>query len=103
MKANASFRTRSISGAVQAVWSVLLAAALVSSASAALTHRYKLDTDANDFAGTAHGTVMGAVTFQTNAAVFPGTATTDYIELPSGLISSYTSVSFVRDLLGATR
>jgi hypothetical protein len=63
-----------------------------------LTHRYNFNGDANDSVGTAHGTVMGGVTFVNNEAVFPASVASgpesDYIELPSGLISNYTAVTF---------
>lgn len=61
---------------------------------AALTHRYSFDNGVTDSVGTANGTIKGDVTIAGGSATFPGNSNQDYLELPSGLISNYTSVSF---------
>ena len=75
-----------------------LACALAEPALADLTHRYSFTTDASDSVGTAHGTAKGFVTFTDGEAVLPASVTSgdgsDYIELPPGLISNYTTVTF---------
>jgi hypothetical protein len=61
---------------------------------AELTHRYSFTDGANDSVGNAHGTIQGDVFVSDGVANFPGSVNTDYIELPPGLISNYTTVSF---------
>lgn len=94
MKSNVSFRSCFRSGLARA----LLAGALMLPAfyaSAGLTHRYSFNgTDVSDSVGNANGTIQGAVVISGGAATFPGVANTDYIELPPGLISNYTTVTF---------
>jgi len=80
------------------LWALACVALLfVSSAQAALTHRYSFTTNANDSIGTAHGTVVG-----TNGSVSGGQlvlanvnessqnpgATGAFLDLPNQLISS---------------
>lgn len=75
----------------------LLAAAMCllgSVSQAALTHRYSFENDVSDSVGSAHGTIQGDVTISSGAAIFPGVSNQDYIALPPGLISNYTSVTF---------
>ncbi len=64
------------------------------SAQAALTHRYSFTSDVSDSVGNANGTIQGNVSVGGGVATFPGQANTDYIQLPPGLISNYTSVTF---------
>jgi hypothetical protein len=75
-----------------------LASAFILPASASLTHRYSFTTDVSDSVGGATGTLMGNATVSGGVATFPGTVAsgtgTDYIELPPGLISNYTAVTF---------
>src|ERR1051326_1257462 len=76
---------------------ILLAGSLLLltlSAQAALTHRYSFNSDVTDSVGGANGTIQGNVTVAGGQASFPGVSNTDYIELPPGLISNYTSVTF---------
>ncbi|HRY47059.1 MAG TPA: hypothetical protein P5186_03340 [Candidatus Paceibacterota bacterium] len=61
---------------------------------AELKHRYSFDNEATDSIGNANGTVQGSVFVADGVAYFPGVVNTDYIELPPGLISNYTTVSF---------
>ncbi len=63
-------------------------------AQAALTHRYSFDNGVTDSIAGANGTTQGDVTVSSGSANFPGGSNADYIELPSGLISNYTSVTF---------
>src|SRR3954453_1930157 len=58
-----------------------------------LTHRYSFTNDASDSVGTANGTVNGGVTVGGGTAVFDGVSGS-FIDLPPGIISNYTSVSF---------
>lgn len=77
--------------------SALLAAVLsvwAGRTEAALTHRYSFSNGVTDSVGGANGTVQGGVTIADGVATFPGASNTDYIELPSGLITNYTSVTF---------
>lgn len=62
-------------------------------ARAELTHRYNFTADANDSVGGAHGTMQGTAAVAGGAVVFDGTPGT-FVELPPGLISNYTSVTF---------
>ena len=71
-----------------------LALALTQDARAGLTHRYSFTADASDSVGGGNGTLMGNVTIASGAAVFPGVTPADYVELPPGLISNYTTVTF---------
>jgi hypothetical protein len=75
-----------------------LAWAMALPASAALTHRYSFTNDVSDSVGGANGTIMNNVTISGGAANFPGTnpsgPAADYILLPPGLVSNYTSVTF---------
>ena len=72
--------------------------ALALNTSAGLTHRYSFTTDATDSISGAVGILHGATAISDGAANFFGTAVSgpdcDYIELPSGLISNYTTVTF---------
>jgi hypothetical protein len=93
MKANATQFCRFGYGAARA----LLAGALMLcalDASAALTHRYSFANDVSDSVGGANGTIQGNVVVGGGIASFAGAANTDYLELPSGLISNYTTVTF---------
>jgi hypothetical protein len=86
-----------ISGAGLLAGCFFAALALLFSAAtgqAALTHRYSFNNNVNDSVGGAHGTIHGNAFISDGAAFFPGQSNADYIELPSGLISNYTSVSF---------
>ncbi len=71
---------------------------LEESASAALTHRYSFATDASDSVGGANGTLMNGAYVSNGQAYFGGATPSgpnaDYIDLPPGLISNYTSVTF---------
>jgi hypothetical protein len=60
---------------------------------AALTHRYSFTADAKDSVGTAHGTLEGAAAVADGAVSLDGTAGT-YVNLPGGLISGYSAVTF---------
>src|SRR2546425_7986788 len=79
--------------ATQAILAGTLAVALAQNASASLTHRYSFTNDASDSIGGANGTLMGGVTVSAGTANFSGTAG-DFIDLPPGLVSNYTSVTF---------
>src|SRR6185369_4510925 len=59
-----------------------------------LTHRYSFASDASDSVGGANGILQGNVTVSSGAANFPGLTNADYVELPPGLVSNYTSASF---------
>lgn len=75
----------------------LVASALifsVSDAQAALKHRYSFTSDATDSVGGANGTLMGGASVLDGKAQFPGGSNEDYIELPPGLITNYTTVTF---------
>lgn len=94
MKAKESFIARFTWSAAQTIVAGLLAVSLVQSATAAgLTHRYSFTSDATDSVGGANGTVVGNVTFSNSAAVFPNLAN-NYIELPPGIVSNYSVVTF---------
>ena len=76
-----------------------LACAVVSPASADLTHRYSFTADASDSVGGANGTPQNNVVFDGNGSaqfggLSPSGPNCDYIQLPPGLISNYTSVTF---------
>jgi len=75
-----------------------LASALILPASASLTHRYSFTTDASDSVGGATGTLMNGATISGGAVSLSGAVASgtgcDYVELPPGLISNYTSVTF---------
>ena len=74
-----------------------LASALILPASASLTHRYSFTTDVSDSIGGATGTLMNGATVSGGAVSLAGGASgtgCDYVELPPGLISNYTSVTF---------
>src|SRR5262245_9865999 len=94
MKKNISSHQRLILGLTCAC----LAWAWAPTASASLTHRYSFTTDVTDSVGGANGTIVNNVTISGGAASFPGTSPSgpgaDYIALPPGLISNYTTVSF---------
>ena len=70
---------------------LLFLAAGFNSSDAALIHRYKLNDNANDSVGSAHGTPVGDATFTGSKAVLSGKG---YITLPSGVISSVTNATF---------
>lgn len=75
----------------------LIAAALflpASDAQAALRHRYSFTSDVTDSVGSANGTIQGGAFVLDGKAQFPGSSNEDYIELPPGLITNYTSVTF---------
>ncbi len=75
-----------------------LVCAFAQPALADLKHRYSFTTDASDSIGGANGTPQNGVQFSSGAAQFGGQVPSgpgcDYIQLPPGLISNYTSVSF---------
>jgi hypothetical protein len=75
-----------------------LASALILPASASLTHRYSFTTDVSDSVGGANGTLMNGATISAGAVSLSGAVASgtgcDYVELPPGLISNYTSVTF---------
>ncbi len=81
-----------------ALLALALSGSLAPQARAALTHRYSFTTDATDSVGGANGTPQNGATFSGGAAVFSGAVvsgpTCDFIVLPPGLISNYTSVTF---------
>ena len=93
MKMNSSLRRL-----VFAVGCASLTWALALPASAALTHRYSFTNDVTDSVGGANGSIVNNVTISGGAANFPGTnpsgPAADYIQLPPGLISNYTAVTF---------
>jgi hypothetical protein len=86
------------SRAVRAALAACLAVGLTLPATADLTHRYSFTSDASDSVGGANGTIQGGVTISSGVASFPATVASgpgsDYIELPPGLISNYTAVTF---------
>ena len=93
--------TPSANGIGRAAWQTLiaisLACALAHPAQAALTHRYSFTTDASDSVGGANGTLMNFATASGGVVSFSGGTSgpnCDYVELPPGLISNYTSVTF---------
>src|SRR5262245_23952433 len=64
---------------------------------AALTHRYSFTNAVTDSVGGAHGQVHNNVTISGGAARFPGGISGPncaYLQLPPGLISNYTAVTF---------
>lgn len=75
-----------------------LITAITPPALGALTHRYSFTNDVTDSVGGANGALVNNVTISGGAANFPGTTASgpscDYITLPPGLISNYTSVTF---------
>jgi len=74
-----------------------LTVALAVSARADLTHRYSFNdagTTATDSIGGANGTVQGNATISDGTANFPGQSNGDYVDLPAGLITNYTTVTF---------
>ena len=77
---------------------VVLTFAITFARGASLTHRFSFSAEATDSVGGAHGTALNGVTFQNGSADFPGAVASSpdsaYIELPPGLISNYTSVTF---------
>src|SRR5579883_1645274 len=77
---------------------VVLSCALASPALSTLTHRYSFTNDATDSIAGANGIPHNSVTFANGEANFTGQVPSgtncDYIELPPGLISNYTSVTF---------
>jgi hypothetical protein len=71
----------------------------VSVAQQTLDHRYSMDdATVTDSIGGANGSPNNNVTFSGGQAIFPGTLPSgpagDYISLPGGLISGYTSITF---------
>ncbi|HEX5218932.1 MAG TPA: LamG domain-containing protein [Verrucomicrobiae bacterium] len=75
-------------GVIAAIGFLLLQTATA----ATLFHRYTFETNANDVAGNAHGVVMGGAVFDgAGALIFDGN--NDYVQLPSGIISSLDEVS----------
>ena len=91
MKPKSCLRFRSGSGLALVATGLLL---MTSHVQAALTHRYSFDNAVTDSIAGANGTLKGDVQVADGSAIFPGVVNTDYIELPSGLISNYTSVTF---------
>src|SRR6516162_3142186 len=83
---------------IRSVLVCALAIAASSSARADLTHRYSFTNDATDSIAGANGIPHNNVTFSSGTAQFTGLAPSgtncDYIELPPGLISNYTTVTF---------
>jgi hypothetical protein len=70
----------------------------VSVAQQTLDHRYSMDdSTVTDSIGGANGSPVNNITFSGGQAIFPGTSasgpTGDYISLPGGLVSSYSSVT----------
>jgi len=81
---------------ISSVLSLLIAAVWVAQALKAradLTHRYSFATDASDSVGTAHGTLVGNAAVDSGIVNFEGTSGT-FVDLPAGMISNYTSVTF---------
>lgn len=85
-------------GAARVVLCGFLVATLLQSSQAALTHRYSFTADASDSVGGANGTPQNGATISAGVATFSGTIPSgpacDYIDLPPGLISNYTAVTF---------
>jgi hypothetical protein len=76
---------------------VALACLLAQPAAADLTHRYSFTNDVTDSVGGANGTLMNGATVSGGVATLSGGISgpdCQYIELPAGLISNYTSVTF---------
>jgi hypothetical protein len=59
---------------------------------AVLTHRYSFNTDASDSVGSANGTLQGAATISGGQLQLTG-ANSDYLQLPSGMLTNYGSVT----------
>lgn len=57
-----------------------------------LTHRYNFTSNANDFVGTAHGTLQGPATLSGGQVSLNGSSA--YVDLPDNLVTGYTSVTF---------
>ena len=81
-----------------AVFTGVLACVWPENALAGLTHRYSFTSDASDSVGGANGTLMNSASVSDGQAYFGGAvvsgANADYIDLPPGLISNYTTVTF---------
>lgn len=58
-----------------------------------ITHRYSFSQDASDSVGNANGVLMGDAVVDSGSLVLDGTAGT-FVDLPTGLISNYTAVTF---------
>src|ERR1017187_8908770 len=58
-----------------------------------LAHRYSFTTDARDSIGTAHGTLNGDAIVTNSALILDGTSGT-YVNLPGGLVSGASAVTF---------
>ena len=59
---------------------------------AVMTHRYPLDTTANDVVGGANGDLMGNTFLSNGSAFFDGT--NSGVQLPANLFTNYDSISF---------
>jgi Concanavalin A-like lectin/glucanases superfamily len=59
---------------------------------AVLTHRYSFTSDASDSIGGANGTLMGTASISGGQLQLDG-GTTDYLNLPGGMLSNYTAVT----------
>jgi hypothetical protein len=71
---------------------VVASCLLVSTATAALlNHRYTFDLDANDSAGTAHGTLQGTASISENGLVLSGTNAS--VLLPANLLTNHSSAT----------
>jgi hypothetical protein len=62
-------------------------------ARADLQHRYSFTSDASDSVGTANGTMLGDAYVTGGSLYLDGTSGT-YVDLPAGMISNYTAVTF---------
>ena len=71
---------------------VLVCLLLQTASAAVLTHRYALDSDANDAIGGANGLLQGNAFVSNNAVVLDGT--NSYVQLPNDLFTNYASISF---------
>jgi regulation of enolase protein 1 (concanavalin A-like superfamily) len=59
---------------------------------ATLVHRYSFTSDASDSIGGAHGVLQGGATISGGAVVLDGN--NDYVDLPNGIVSTLTNVTF---------
>src|SRR5262249_27066551 len=98
MKINNPLLPRLRSGPARAFLTASLAVGLTFPATADMTHRYSFTNDVSDSIDGANGTLMNGATITGGAVFMSGTGSSgpdcDYVQLPPGLISNYTSVSF---------
>ncbi len=98
MKMNPPQLPRLVRGVACLLLAATFAWALTLNASATLTHRYSFTNDVTDSVGGANGTLMNNATISGGAVQLSGAVgsgpTCDYVELPPGLISNYTTVTF---------